>query len=323
MTTMKMKSWVFERYGGPDVLQLRECPVPEPAADEVLIKVAASAINPSDVKNLNGAFAAPVPRVPGRDFSGIIVKGAGREGEAVWGSGAGFGISKDGTHEEYIVLPSSTVGKKPESLSLSAAASIGVPFLAAWYGLTHCGALKSGQTVLITGAMGAVGKAASQIARWKGARVVGAIREHPTTNSDSGRMVSTSDQNWAEQVREYTDGRGVDLILDTVGGPLFNQCLSALGRGGAYVVLASGKPEVTFNLVNFYHELQQLIGFDTMKLNDIDIKHSLDILAKGFDSGDLVPPDYRNWPFEQAPQAYQAVAKGTQGIKQILSFSGQ
>ena len=111
-----MKAWRFDHYGGPQMMTLEERPLPVPGHDEVLIKVAATGINPSDVKTVKGHFNSSLPRVPGRDFAGIIVSGAGREGEAVWGSAPGFGVGRDGTHCEYIVMPSAWAGRKPARL---------------------------------------------------------------------------------------------------------------------------------------------------------------------------------------------------------------
>ncbi len=83
----KMKVWSFEQYGPPSALKLQEREMPQPGPGEVLVKVAATAINPSDVKNVSGHFKASAPRVPGRDYAGTIVAGDGRQGEEVWGSG--------------------------------------------------------------------------------------------------------------------------------------------------------------------------------------------------------------------------------------------
>ncbi|MFP7327135.1 quinone oxidoreductase family protein [Serratia marcescens] len=314
-----MKCWVFNTYGGADVLQIEERPIPIPGKDEVLIKVAASAINPSDVKNVSGFFNTSLPRVPGRDFSGKVIQGKGYEGREVWGSGAGFGLSIDGAHAEYIVMPSNAISLKPERLAMEHAAAIGVPYLAAWHGLLKSGALSQGQTILITGAAGAVGKAAIQIARWNGAQAIGAVRELPS-DADDIPYISTLDEGWQHQVLSDTQGKGVDLVLDTVGGNVFNSCLETLRVGGRYVVLASRPAEVTLNMVDLYHNLQHIIGLDTMKLSNLEIKKSLDNLSVGFNEGHLTPPVINAWQFELAPLAYEAVNQGTTGVKQILTF---
>ncbi len=127
----KMKVWCFDHYGPPSALKLQEREMPQPGIGEVLVKVAATAINPSDVKNIAGHFKSSMPRIPGRDYAGTIVASDGRKGEDVWGSGSGFGVARDGAHAKYFVMPSAWVSRKPAQMSMEQAAVIGVPYLAA------------------------------------------------------------------------------------------------------------------------------------------------------------------------------------------------
>jgi NADPH:quinone reductase-like Zn-dependent oxidoreductase len=138
----------------------------------VLVKVHASAVNPNDVKVVSGLFTAALPSTPGRDFAVTVVAGDTWIGKEVWGSGAGFGIHRAGAHAEYVIVPADWLSAKPDTLSMEQAASIGASFVAAWFALMTAGGLQPGETVLITGASGAVGQAATQIAHWKGAKVI-------------------------------------------------------------------------------------------------------------------------------------------------------
>src|SRR4051812_12778255 len=101
-----MKSLRFEEYGPPSVLSIRDLPVPELLAGECLVELSAAAINPSDVKILAGALNASLPRTPGRDYAGVVVAGDRWKGKEVWGTGAGFGITRDGAHAQYVVVNS-------------------------------------------------------------------------------------------------------------------------------------------------------------------------------------------------------------------------
>ena len=92
-----MKALRFEKYGPPSVLSLQELRVPDLKQGEALIELHAAAINPSDVKNVAGVFKASLPRVPGRDYAGVVIAGDGWKGKEVWGSGAGLGVTRDGT----------------------------------------------------------------------------------------------------------------------------------------------------------------------------------------------------------------------------------
>src|SRR5271170_7347035 len=108
-----MKALQFSTYGPPAVLTIQEIPKPEPRNGEVLIQIKATAINPSDVKNVAGHFKSPLPRVPGRDYAGVVVAGNAEKGLEVWGSGAGFGVDRDGAQAEYIVVPAEWISQKP------------------------------------------------------------------------------------------------------------------------------------------------------------------------------------------------------------------
>src|SRR5271156_1262010 len=123
-----MKALRFSHYGPPSVLSLRDCEIPKPGPGESLVRVEAAAINPSDVKNVAGAFKAPLPRTPGRDYAGLVVAGEGK-GREVWGSGPAFGAERDGSHAQLVLLRSEWLADKPAQLTMEQASAIGVPFL--------------------------------------------------------------------------------------------------------------------------------------------------------------------------------------------------
>lgn len=311
-----MQAWQFEQYGTPDVMRQVERPLPTPAANEVLIKVLAAGVNPSDVKNVSGHFKSTLPRVPGRDFAGIIV-GGDREGEAVWGSAPGFGVTRDGSHQAYLALPSNWVSRKPSALGMEQAAAIGVPWLAAWTSLVKIGRLQAGETLLITGASGAVGNAAIQIAHARNARVIGVDR-HDGNPSGADALINTTRSDLATEAHALTDGKGVDMVLDAVGGPLFEACLKSLRKGGRQIAMASNPQAVNFNLVDFYHNTARLLGMDTMALTGPEVADILNHLADGFERGTYRPPAVQSWPFERAVDAYMAVSQPGPRAKHVL-----
>jgi NADPH:quinone reductase len=313
----KLNTLYFDQYGEPSVLKYRSEKRPQPGPDEVVIEVKAAAINPSDVANVAGVFHASLPRVPGRDFAGTIVAGAGREGEEVWGSGPGSGVQRDGAHAQYLVMPSRWVSRKPSNLTMAQASAIGIPYLAAWTALVSAGNIQAGETVLITGVSGAVGRAATQIAHWKKAKVIGAStsQENP---SGADKIIDTKRQKLDEEVRMLTDGRGADLILDVVGGELFESCLKSLAKGGRQVAISSNPQVVSFNLVEYFHGLKRLIGVDTMALQGEEIVEVLNRVSEGFQVGALQAPDVQTWSFEDAASAYEAVKRGGKPVKHVL-----
>jgi NADPH:quinone reductase-like Zn-dependent oxidoreductase len=316
-----MKALRFSAFGPPSVLRIEEIPVPQPRAGESLIQVKAAAINPSDYKNVSGHFKhTTLPRTPGRDFAGIVVKGKDHEGEEVWGSSAQIGLVSDGSHAEYVVVPAETVSVKPKSLSMAQAAAIGVPFITAWASVVTAAKIQPGETILIIGAAGAVGQAATQIANWKQARVIGAAtRSDPIPGSES--VVNTKTEDLRERVMQLTAGKGVDAVFDTVGGPMFEPALRTLRLGGRQVAISStGDQRVSFNLVDFYHNLSRLIGVDSVGFLPRQVGEIEDELRNGFETGALKPPPIEIVPFEKAVDAYTRVAAGQATAKLVLSF---
>jgi NADPH2:quinone reductase len=315
MTTMKALR--FEKYGPPSVLSIQELRVPALKPGEAIVEVHAAAINPSDVKDVAGTFKASLPRVPGRDYAGVVAAGDRWKGKEVWGSGAGLGVTRDGTHAQYLVVEVDSLSEKPSQLSMEEASAVGVPYLTAWSVLVHEANLQPGETVLITGVHGAVGQAATQIAHWKRARVIGADRSDKPSEADV--FVNTTSQDLPVEVKALTDGKGADLVLDVVGGPIFEPSLKSLRLGGRHVAISSiGTGHVEFNLVDFYHNRLRLTGADTMKITGPEIAKIMNELLAGFEDGHLRPSPVQTWKLDQGIDAYEAAEKGATSSKQVL-----
>jgi NADPH:quinone reductase len=313
-----MKSLRFERFGAPSVLSLQTLQLPVPSEGEVLIEVHASGINPSDVKNIAGRFHATLPRTPGRDFAGVVVQGP-REAlnKEVWGSGAGLGVNRDGSHAEYLTLPVSWLAGKPADLSMAQAASAGIPYVTAWTALIGAAEIRERETLLITGVAGSVGRAAAQIARWKGAEVIGAGRGKATPGIE--KYIDSENEDIVARVRELTGGVGVDVALDTVGGPLFEVSLRSLRIGGRKIAItAQGNGRVEFSLVDFYHNMSRLIGVDTVKLTGPEIADIMQQLKAGFEGGYLRTGEILERSFAEAIQSYEDLDAGRIRQKQVL-----
>jgi NADPH:quinone reductase-like Zn-dependent oxidoreductase len=203
---------------------------------------------------------------------------------------------------------------------MAQAAAIGLPFLTAWASLVSAARVQPGEIVLIVGAAGAVGQAATQIARWKQARVIGAdIVSGPMPGAES--VINSATEDLRERVLELTAGRGVDVVLNAVGGPMFEPPLRSLTYGGRQVVIANtGDRRVSFDLVDFYHNGSRLLGVDSNGLTPRQVGEIADELRLGFDVGVLTPPPIEIVPFEKAVDAYGRVAAGQARVKQVLSF---
>jgi NADPH:quinone reductase-like Zn-dependent oxidoreductase len=317
-----MKALRFHKFGAPSVLAIEEVPRPEPHDGEALVQVKAAAINPSDVKNVAGSFpATTLTRIPGRDFAGIVVSGKKYETEEVWGSGPGLGTTRDGAQAEFVVVPEEAVSPKPRNLSVEQAAAIGVPFITAWCAVVDAAQLNAGETILIVGATGAVGQAATQIANWRKARVLAGVRSsNPVPGAAA--VINTITEDLRARVFELTDTKGADAVFDTVGGAMFETALRCLRVGGRQIAITStGERRVCFDLIDFYHNRSRLLGVDTMKLTPRDVASIAEKLRPGFEVGALKAPAIGTVPFENAIQAYERIATGKTNTKQVLTFS--
>jgi NADPH:quinone reductase len=321
-----MKALRFEKFGDLDVLEVAEIARPKPGRGEILVEVRAASINPSDVKNVQGKMeGTTLPRTPGRDFAGYVVEGPPElKGAEVWGAGGDIGFSRDGAHAEYIVVPEDGVARKPALLSFEEAAVVGVNFVTAWAGVNTAAKLGAGETILVTGAAGGVGSSVVQLARWVGASSIGVdLRKQPflPDHLRADFSIATSEDVLAA-VKRSTSGRGVDVVFDTVGAPLFETNLAALAHGGRYVIIASvGERRASLDLLDFYHNRTALLGVDSRALDTRACAQILDRLRPGFDSSRLRPPRIaQRFALADAKRAYESVAAGASG-KIVLTAS--
>lgn len=239
-----MKAVRIHEYGGPDVLELEDAPTPEPAKDEVLVKVYATSVNPVDWKIREGMrkdkFPANLPLIPGWDVSGVIEKLGSdvrkfRPGDEVYGRPD---PTKNGAYAEYIVVKAAQLGMKPKSIDHINAAAVPLAGLTAWQGLFDRGHLEKGQKVLIHAASGGVGTFAVQFAKWKGAYVIGTA---------SAANISFVKQLGADEVIDYHNENfedklsDVDLVFDTIGGETQKRSIKVLKNGGRLITTL--KPE--------------------------------------------------------------------------------
>jgi NADPH2:quinone reductase len=315
-----MKAIQFGRFGPPDVLELVDAPTPKAPDGHAVVHISAAAVNPSDVKNVAGQMEGTVlPRIPGRDFAGIVAEGPHNwVGAEVFGTGGDIGFTRDGSHAEAILLPARALVRKPTNLSYEQAASIGVNFVIAWLGAIEYGGLQSGETVVIIGVGGGVGGAVAQIAAAQGAVVLGVGRREPPQASPAARVLSAyipGNDGAPDEVRRLTAGKGADLVFDTVGGILFEAALGmAAHRGRVIEIAATGKQCVEFSLIDFYHNETRLIGADSRKRDAIACARLLANLTEGFERGRYTAPVVNaRYPLSRAKEAYAAVERGSQG----------
>jgi NADPH:quinone reductase len=315
-----MKAIQFKSFGNPAVLEYIDLPTPQADADNAVVQIKAASVNPSDVKNVSGHFGHTVlPRTPGRDFSGVVVDGPQEWlGVEVWGTGGDIGFTRDGTHAEFIKVPLAALSRKPKTLNHAQASAIGVNFVVAWLGTVEFAHLQAGETIAVIGAGGGVGGAVVQIAKSRGARVIGVDRHPLDPETPAGRLIDEYvqlDETVTERLKALTGGAGADVVYDTVGGVAFETALSLVKRRGRVLeISATGKRRVEFDLIDFYHNETQLLGVDSAKLGVAESAPLMSALVEGFESGKLTAPAIaQTFPLERAREAYEVVAAGTRG----------
>jgi NADPH:quinone reductase-like Zn-dependent oxidoreductase len=299
-------------------LQIQAQPAPQAPEGQAVVEVLAAAVNPSDVKAALGLMPQAVwPRTPGRDFAGRVVAGPAEWlGAEVWGTGGDLGITRDGSHARHLVLPLAALARKPASVPLAAAGTVGVPFVTAHEGLRRAQLHGPGQTVVVFGAGGKVGQAAVQLASRAGARVIAVLRggHFPGHHSGPIQVIDGGRADLAEAVMAASGGRGADIAYNTVGSPYFEAALGSLAVGGTQVLIATLERNVPFDILPFYRRNLQMLGVDSLKLGVTDCAAILNGLAPGFADGSLrafeVDPATL-LPLEEAAQAYRRVLDGS------------
>ena len=292
---------------------------PTAAAGEAVVEILAAAVNPSDVKAALGSMPQAIwPRTPGRDFAGRVIAGPQEwMGQDVWGTGGDLGVTRDGTHARYLVLPVSALSRKPKSVTVAAAATVGVPFITANEGLRRAGLKGAGQTLIIFGSNGKVGQAAVQLATRAGAKVIGVERGSSQYRGHASSAVTAfdaQDPDLVKKLMDATGGRGADIAYNTVGSPYFETALATLAIGGTQVLISTIERNVSFDILAFYRRNLQMLGVDSLKLTVTQCAEVLNHLLPGFDDGSLKAFDVDESsliPLSGAADAYRKVLSGS------------
>jgi NADPH2:quinone reductase len=247
-----MRALQVQRLDGPDALTLVEVPEPE-AGDQVLIDVVAAGVSFPDLLLSRGQYQMkpPLPFTPGVEVAGVVRQApAGapvRQGERV------MAFTMLGGFAEVVAVPVEMTFHIPERWSFEAAAGAVMNYHTAHFALHRRGRLKKGEAVVVHGAAGGVGTATIQVARGAGARVLAVVSEAAkaeVAKCAGAHEVLLSTGDWVQQVREKTDGRGADVVMDPVGGDIFDRSLKCMAPEGRLLVVGftSGRiPEVTVN----------------------------------------------------------------------------
>lgn len=251
-----MKAIVCHEYGSPDNLTLDERATPVPGNGEILIEVKAAGINFPDLLTIEGKYQVrpPLPFVPGNELAGIVTA----VGEGVISVAVGdeiIAMSDTGAFAEQCVVSEQKVLAKGSKMSFEQAAGMAITYGTSYYALKQKAALQAGETVLVLGAAGGVGIAAIQLAKLLGATVIAAASTDEkldfASQAGADRRINYSEEDLKDRVKSLTDGQGVDVVYDPVGGELSEQALRATAWNGRFLVIgfASGTiPKIPLNL---------------------------------------------------------------------------
>lgn len=342
-----MRAFRVHRHGGPEVLEWQEVPAPEPAADEIRVRVRACALNRLDLWVREGVpgHEFPLPLTPGSEIAGEVeavgALVAGLEpGVAVLlapGVSCGtcdrclaaedmlcpsyglLGETRDGGYAEYVVVPARNVLPLPAGLSFAEAAALPLVFLTAWHMLHARAALRPFEDVLIHAAGSGVSSAAIQIARLAAARRIVVTAGSDAKLAKARELGATHAINYRRDdfvaaVRDITGRRGVDVIVDHVGGETFEKSLKVLARGGRLVLCgATTAPTAQINLRALFFKNQSILGSTMGSLAE------LRRLLQFVERGDLKPVVDRLLPLEQAAAAQAALDNREQFGKIVLT----
>ncbi|WP_030008223.1 zinc-dependent alcohol dehydrogenase family protein [Picosynechococcus sp. NKBG042902] len=333
-----MKAIAMTAAGRPNVLQLIEVPQPQiTTPQQVLVKLQAAGVNPIDTKvRSRGTFYDdPLPAILGCDGAGII-EAAGRDvenfavGDAVYFCDGGLGKAGTGNYAEYAVVDARFIAKKPENLSFAAAAAAPLVLITAWEALGDRARLQSGQTVLIHAGAGGVGHVAIQLAKLWGATVFTTVstpdKARLARQYGADEAILYRDVDVAETVHKLTDGAGVDVAFDTVGGQVFWETVPAVKTYGDLVTIL----EPDFQLGNLKQarfknlRISLELMLTPMLTGDVAGQmHQADILrqcTQWFEAGKLNIHLGQTFPLAEAVKAHQMIEQGSTTGKIALTI---
>ncbi|KAJ5777911.1 hypothetical protein N7520_001157 [Penicillium odoratum] len=281
-------------------------PIPSLKPGYALVQIHYASIQPSDRLNSQGGFPyTTFPRVPGRDYSGVVVDVADANaeswiGKSVYGtSGSTLGFSVDGTHAQYCLIPQAALVEKPTSLSHLQAATVGVPFTTAFMCLSRA-QVNANDTVLVLGSNGAVGSAAVQMARVMGAKRVFTAARRDHSNTDI--VLATEDIAFVlkNRIASLTNGKGVDVIVDTVGDlALMSAAMAQLAINGRYAWISAPKGDVdksiSLNVFQTYRKGLSLLGCNSLIPSVEEMAEQLRSINDWIDQGLLRAQDEKEF----------------------------
>ena len=325
-----MRAIEISAPGGPEVLRVTRRPVPVPAGNEVLIEVAAAGINRPDVLQRKGGYPPPpgASDIPGLEVAGTIVSvGAGVN---EWKTGAQVcALVTGGGYAEYVAAPALQCLPVPRGLTLIEAAGLPETFYTVWVNVFERAGLKGSETLLIQGGSSGIGVTAIQMARAFGHRVfvTAGSAEKCTACEKLGasRAINYRSEDFAAVVKELTGGKGVDVILDMVGGDYVPRELACLADDGRLSLIAFlGGSKATIDMTDILRRRLTITG-STLRARSVEVKGTLARSLKQkvwplIEAGKIKPVIYRTFRLEEAAAAHALMESSAHVGKIILEI---
>jgi NADPH:quinone reductase len=325
MAMRVIEAKTFSGYGG---LQQIELPKPQPAKERVLVRMRAAGVTPLEYTVLSGGHPrAKVPLVLGNEGAGVI-EDAGGSGLAV-GSRVMFtgpyGVAENGAWQEWLLVRPEHLALVPDAIEDVVAASLPVAYLTAQIALTAAG-IKPGRTVLAPGIGGSVGNATYQLARAQGAGQV-ISTAGSTAKAAKARelgfddVVDLSTEGLAEGVRRITGGKGVDVVIESIGGTVTSEALSSLAAGGVLITLGySAGRKTTIDVTDLIWKRARMAGFSLFAQSPTAIAAAWRDILPLIVSGSVKPIVERIYPFGEAAKALRHLIEDRPFGKVVLAW---
>lgn len=322
----------FHETGRPEVLRIEELDVSRPGPGEVQLRVHAIGLNRAEAAFRSGKYleAPHLPARLGYEAAGTIEEvGEGvsdyKPGEAV-STVPSFSMNKHGVYGELVNVPAVSVARHPSSLSWVEAAAIWMQYLTAYGALIDIGALRAGETVLITAASSSVGMAAIQITRMMGATPIALTRTSgkrtALTAAGAADVIATQEQDLAAEVQRITDGKGARVVFDPVGGPTVTKLTEAMSRTGILFLYGMLSREPTpLPLMNVLSKGLTIRGYTLFEFTSDPprLERAKKFVYDGLASGKLKPVIAKTFPLEQIVEAHRYMESNQQIGKIVVT----
>jgi NADPH2:quinone reductase len=314
-----MKAIQVHRFGGPEVLELHEIPTPKPGAGQVLVRVQAIGVNPYDTYMRSGTYAIKpqLPYIPGSDAAGTVEAiGDGvkkvRPGDRVYTA-----KTLSGAYAEFALTEESQVEPLPQKISFAQGSGLWVPYGTAYTALYHHARARAGETLLVHGASGGVGLAAVQFASAAGMTVLGTASSQRgldlIVKEGANKAFDHSKPQHADEILKFTDGRGVDVILEMAAHINLATDLKLLAHEGRVIVIGN-RGEITINPRDLMSRRASARGFTLWAATQSEVADIHAAIAAGLGNGTLRPVVGKEFPLKDAGLAHQeVVAPGSAG----------